>query len=121
MSKEIIVLYDGQCEFCKNCLTWTQKKLAVTAIPYQSADLAKYGLTLDECAAQLYVIRGKKKYGGVKAVIFLLRKRKNHISAFVLKISGALGDRGYKWVAANRSSAVVGVLNKLVIKVNHKA
>jgi predicted DCC family thiol-disulfide oxidoreductase YuxK len=121
MSKEIIVLYDGQCEFCKNCLTWTQKKLAVTAIPYQSADLAKYGLTLEECVAQLYVIHGKKKYGGTKAVIFLLRKRKNHISALALKISGALGNKGYKWVAANRSSAVVGVLNKLVIKVNHKA
>ena len=121
MSKEIIVLYDGQCEFCKNCLTWTQKKLAVTAIPYQDADLAQYGLTLEECAAELYVIHGKKKYGGIKAVIFLLRKRKNHISAIALKISGVLGDKGYKWVAANRSSAVVGVLNKLVIKVNHKA
>ena len=121
MSKEIIVLYDGQCEFCKNCLTWTQNKLAVTAIPYQGADLAQYGLTLEECAAQLYVIHGKKKYGGIKAVTFLLRKRKNHISAIALKISGVLGDKGYKWVAANRSSAVVGVLNKLVIKVNHKA
>jgi len=121
MSKEIIVLYDGQCEFCKNCLTWTQKKLAVTAIPYQDADLAQYGLTLEECADQLYVIHGTKKYGGIKAVTFLLSKRKNHISAIALKISGVLGDRGYKWVAANRSSAVVGVLNKLVIKVNHKA
>ncbi len=121
MNEEIYVIYDGECEFCKNCLTWTQKKLAVTAISYQDADLAQYGLTPKECAAELYVIHGTKKYGGIKAVIFLLRKRKNHISALVLKISGVLGDRGYKWVAANRSSAVVGVLNKLVIKVNHKA
>ena len=121
MNQEIYVIYDGACEFCKNCLTWTKRKLVLTAIPYQSADLYQYGLTLKECAAELYVIHGTKKYGGIKAVIFLLRKRKNHISAFTLKISGALGDKGYKWVAANRSSAVVGVLNKLVIKVNRKA
>jgi predicted DCC family thiol-disulfide oxidoreductase YuxK len=121
MHQEIYVIYDGECEFCKNCLTWTKRKLVLTAIPYQSADLYQYGLTLEECAAQLYVINGTKKYGGIKAVIYLLGKRKNHISAFVLKISGALGDKGYKWVATNRSSAVVGVLNNLVIKVNRKA
>jgi predicted DCC family thiol-disulfide oxidoreductase YuxK len=121
MHQEIYVIYDGECEFCKNCLTWTKRKLVLTAIPYQSADLYQYGITLEECAAQLYVINGTKKYGGIKAVIFLLRKRKNHISAFALKVSGALGDKGYKWVAANRSSAVVGVLNNLVIKVNRKA
>jgi predicted DCC family thiol-disulfide oxidoreductase YuxK len=121
MSKEITVIYDGQCEFCKNCLTWVQKNLTVTAIPYQSADLAQYGLTIEECAAQLYVIKGEKKYGGIKAVTLLLRKRKNRIAALILKVSGPLGDKGYKWVAANRSSAVVGVLNYLIVKVNHKA
>jgi predicted DCC family thiol-disulfide oxidoreductase YuxK len=121
MSKEITVIYDGQCEFCKNCLTWVQKKLVVTAIPYQSADLSQYGLTIQECAAQLYVIKGKKKYGGIKAVRLLLRKRKNRITAAIIKLTGPLGDKGYKWVAANRSSAVVGVLNYLVIKVNRKA
>jgi predicted DCC family thiol-disulfide oxidoreductase YuxK len=121
MSEEITVIYDGHCEFCKNCLTWVQKKLVVTAIPYQSADLVQYGLTIQECAAQLYVIKGKKKYGGIKAVTLLLRKRKNRIAALVIKLSGPLGDKAYKWVAANRSSAVVGVLNYLVIKVNRKA
>jgi predicted DCC family thiol-disulfide oxidoreductase YuxK len=121
MSKEITVIYDGQCEFCKNCLTWVEKKLVVTAIPFQSADLSQYGLTIGECAAQLYVIKGKKKYGGIKAVTLLLRKRKNRITALVIKLSGPLGDKGYKWVAANRSSAVVGVLNYLIVKANRKA
>jgi predicted DCC family thiol-disulfide oxidoreductase YuxK len=121
MSKEITVIYDGQCEFCKNCLTWVQKKLVVTAIPYQSADLSQYGLTIEECAAQLYVIKGKKKYGGIKAVTLLLRKRKNRIAALVIKLSGPLGDKAYKWVAVNRSGAVVGVLNYLIVKANRKA
>lgn len=118
MNEEIYVIYDGACEFCKNCLAWTKRKLVLTAIPYQSADLYQYGLTLEECAAQLYVISGKKKYGGVKAVIFLLRKRKNRLAAFALKISGALGDNGYKWVATNRSSGIVKLLNKIIIKLN---
>ncbi len=120
MSKEITVIYDGQCEFCRNALAWVEKKLIVTAIPYQSADLSQYGLTIQECAAQLYVIKGEKKYGGVKAVTFLLRKRKNRLAALILKLSGPLGDKGYKWVAANRSSVIVGVLNYLLIRVNGK-
>lgn len=120
MSKEITVIYDGQCEFCKNCLTWVEKKLVVTAIPYQSADLSQYGLTIEECAAQLYVIKGKKKYGGIKAVRLLLRKRKNRIAALVIKLSGPLGDKAYKWVAVNRSSVMVNLLNKAVIKLNKR-
>jgi predicted DCC family thiol-disulfide oxidoreductase YuxK len=120
MSKEITVIYDGQCEFCKNCLTWVEKKLVVTAIPYQSADLSQFGLTIGECAAQLYVIKGKKKYGGIKAVTLLLRKRRNRIAALVIKLSGPLGDKGYKWVAANRSSVMVNLLNKAVIKLNKR-
>jgi predicted DCC family thiol-disulfide oxidoreductase YuxK len=121
MSKEITVIYDGQCEFCRNALAWVEKKLVVTAIPYQSADLSQFGLTIQECATQLYVIKGKKKYGGIKAVTLLLRKRKNRLAALILKLSGPLGDKGYKWVAANRSSVLVGALNYLLIKVNGKA
>jgi predicted DCC family thiol-disulfide oxidoreductase YuxK len=67
------------------------------------------------------VIKGKKKYGGIKAVTLLLRKRKNRITALVIKLSGPLGDKGYKWVAANRSGAIVGVLNYLIVKANRKA
>lgn len=121
MSKEITVIYDGQCEFCKNCLVWVEKKLVVTAIPYQSADLSRFGLTINQSAQQLHVIEDGKTYPGIKAVIYLLRKRKNRVFAFTLKVSGPLGDRGYKWVAANRSSAIVGVLNYSIVKVNHKS
>lgn len=120
MSKEISVIYDGQCEFCKNCLAWVEKKLVVTAIPFQSADLSQFGLTIEECAAQLYVIKGDKKYGGVKAVTFLLRERKNRVAALILKVSGPLGDKGYKWVAANRSSGLVNLINRAVIRLNKR-
>lgn len=120
MSKEITVIYDGDCDFCKNCLIWVQRKLAVNAIAYQVGDLNRYGLTTDQCAKQVYVIKGKKKYGGVKAVTFLLRKRKNWIMYLLLKISAPLADMGYRWVAQNRDSNLVRMLNKLVIKLNKR-
>ena len=118
MHQEIYVIYDGECEFCKNCLTWTKRKLVLTAIPYQSADLSRFGLTINQCAQQLHVIEDGKAYRGIKAVIYLLRKRKNRVFAFILKVSGPLGDKGYKWVAANRSSVVVAAFNYLLIKAN---
>jgi predicted DCC family thiol-disulfide oxidoreductase YuxK len=50
----------------------------------------------------------------------LLRKRKNRIAALVIKLSGPLGDKAYKWVAVNRSSVMVNLLNKAVIKLNKR-
>ena len=120
MNKEITVIYDGDCQFCKNCVVWVQKKLVVNAIAYQVGDLNRYGLTAEQCAKQVYVIKGKKKYGGVKAVSFLLRKRRSWILYFLLTISGPLGDKGYRWVAQNRSSNLVNGLNKLIIKLNKR-
>ncbi len=118
MSKEITIIYDGDCQFCKNCVIWVQKKLTVNAIAYQVVDLNRYGLTAEECAKQVYVIKSNKKYGGIKAVTFLLRKRRGLILFFLLKLSGPLGDKGYRWVAQNRGSNLVNWLNKLVIWLN---
>ena len=118
MSKEITIIYDGDCQFCKNCVIWVQKKLVVNAIAYQVADLNRYGLTVQQCAEQVYAIKGKKKYGGIKAVTLLLRKRKNWLLYLLLTISGPLGAKGYRWVAQNRNSIVVQGLNQLIIKLN---
>ena len=120
MSKEITIIYDGDCQFCKNCVVWVQKKLTVNAIAYQVVDLNRYGLTAEECAKQVYVIKGKKKYGGIKAVTFLLRKRRSWILYLLFTISGRFGDKGYRWVAQNRSSNLVNGLNKLIIKLNKR-
>lgn len=86
MSKEITIIYDGDCQFCKNCVIWVQKKLTVNAIAYQVGDLNRYGLTTQQCAKQVYAIRGKKKYGGIKAVTFLLRKRRSLILFFSVEV-----------------------------------
>ncbi len=119
-SGRITVIFDGQCEFCKNCLTWVSKRLLVNGIAYQGADLSAFGLTIDQCAKQVYAIDGPKQYGGIAAVRYLLRKRRNYLMYLLLTIAGPLGNYGYRWVAVNRNSKLVNVLNKVVIKLNNR-
>ncbi len=114
------VIFDGQCEFCKNCVTWVSKRLPVDAIAYQGADLSAFGLNIDQCAKQVYVIDGQSKYGGIAAVRYLLRKRRNYLIYLLLTIAGPLGNYGYRWVAVNRNSKLVKVLNQVVIKLNNR-
>ncbi len=113
------VIFDGQCEFCKNCVTWVSKRLPVDAIAYNGADLSAFGLTIDQCAKQVYVIDGQSKYGGIAAVRYLLRRRRNYLMYLLLTIAGPLGNYGYKWVAANRNSKLVKLLNRVVVWLNH--
>ena len=119
-SGRITVIFDGQCEFCKNCVTWVSKKLPVNAIAYQGADLSAFGLTIDQCAKQVYAIHGPKQYGGIAAVRYLLRKRRNYLMYLLLIIAGPLGNYGYKWVAANRNSNLVKLLNRVVVWLNNR-
>ena len=113
----ITVIYDGQCQLCQNSINWLGKKLKFEAIGYQVALLEKFGLTLSECEKQVYAIEGEKKYGGVAAVIFLLNARGNRISAFLLKLSGPIGNFGYKAIANNRRSILVRALSKFIEKI----
>jgi len=94
--------------------------MPVDTIAYQGADLSVYGLTEAQCAKQVYVIDGQSKYGGISAVRCLLRKRRNYLMYLLLTIAGPLGNYGYKWVAANRNSKLVKVLNQVVIKLNNR-
>ena len=79
----ITVIYDGNCQLCRNSINWLGKKLSFNALSYQSAPLAQYGLTLTECEKQVYAISDLRKYAGVSAVIFLLNARGNKVSAFI--------------------------------------
>jgi len=114
---QITVIYDGDCVLCQNSINWLSKKLTFTAIPFQSGDLASFGLTKAECEKQVYAISDSNKYGGVSAVIFLLNQRGNKISSALLKLSGPIGSFGYKWVAANRKSFLVKLLARFIAKI----
>ena len=113
-----ILIYDGECNFCLQSVNWVSKKLDISSIAFQRADLAKYGLTLEECGQQVFVIDGDKKYGAIDAVIFLLTRRGNSLLSKFLKLLGPLGRWGYFWVASHRSSLIVRLLGRILSRLS---
>jgi predicted DCC family thiol-disulfide oxidoreductase YuxK len=115
---EVVVIYDGQCHFCEQSVTWIQHKLKITALPFQSADLSAFNLTREQCSKQVYVISEGKTYGGADAIAFLLKQRGNKVAASTLKLSGGLGRAGYKWIASHRNSLPVKVATRVLTFLN---
>ncbi len=114
----ITVIFDGDCEFCQQSVTWIQQKLAVNAIAFQAADLQPFNLTREQCAKQLYVISGSHTYAGADAIRYLLNQRGNKVSAILLRSTGSVGRAGYRWVASHRSSWVIKVATRVLHLLN---
>ena len=85
--REIVVIYDGLCQFCEQSLIWLQRKLVVQAVAFQTADLQLFNLTREQCATQLYVITSTDTYAGADAIRHLLQHRGNKTAAFLLGVS----------------------------------
>jgi predicted DCC family thiol-disulfide oxidoreductase YuxK len=116
--KEITVIFDGECEFCKQSVTWIQRKLEITAIPFQTADLSPFNLTREQCAQQVYVISKGSSYGGSDAIAFLLKQRGNTILYLTIKATGPIARIVYKWIATHRNTWPVKVATKLLTFLN---
>jgi len=114
----ITVIFDGDCEFCQQSVTWIQQKLAVNAIAFQTADLQPFNLTREQCAKQLYVISGSHTYAGADAIRYLLNQRGNKVSAILLRSTGSVGRAGYRWVESHRSSWVIKVATRVLHLLN---
>ncbi len=114
----IVIIYDGECGFCKECVRWVEKKTVITALPFQSADLARYGLTYERCSKEVVVIINGKIFGGASGVAKLLRASGYKKLATLLTLSGALGRTGYSWVAAHRNSALIRLLYRVLRAIN---
>jgi len=114
MDKEIVVIYDGQCQFCQASIDWIEQKLVVDSKAFQQADLASYGLTLDQCSKSVQVVVNSTVLAGAPAIAFLLKKRGNHMLSMLITASGPIGRSGYKWIAAHRSSFVVTALHQIL-------
>jgi predicted DCC family thiol-disulfide oxidoreductase YuxK len=113
-----IVIFDGECEFCQQSLTWLQKKLVVDAMAFQRADLQPFKLTREQCAKQLYVITDSDTYAGADAVRYLLHLRGNKIAARLLGMSGNLGRTGYRWVASHRNTWPIKIATRVLYFLN---
>ena len=111
---EIVVIYDGKCQLCKNSIYWIEKKLKIKALDFHTTDLAKFDLTFEQCSREVFVVADAKTFSGAKAVAFLLRRRGNKFLSLLMNLTGPLGRIGYQWVARNRSSAPVKMLSRLL-------
>jgi predicted DCC family thiol-disulfide oxidoreductase YuxK len=114
----ITVIFDGDCEFCQQSVQWIQHKLVVEALAFQTADLETFNLTKEQCAKQVYVITDSEVYGGADAIRYLLKKRGNKVSAFLLGATGNIGRAGYRWVASHRDSWVIKVATRVLYLLN---
>jgi predicted DCC family thiol-disulfide oxidoreductase YuxK len=115
---QITVIFDGQCEFCQQSVTWIQRKLEVTALPFQTADLSSFNLTHEQCAKQVYVFSQGTTYGGAAAIAYLMQQRGNRLLWLSIKISGPLGRASYRWIATHRNTWPIKTATKLLTFLN---
>jgi predicted DCC family thiol-disulfide oxidoreductase YuxK len=111
---EISVIYDGQCELCNNSINWLKKKIEITALDFHGADLSSFGLSLEQCSREVFVVTGDKTLNGAGAVAYLLKHRGNRVLSTLITLSGPIGRSSYRWVAGNRNSAPVKLLSYLL-------
>lgn len=115
---QITVIFDGECEFCKQSVTWIQHKVKITALPFQTADLVPFNLTREQCAKQVYVISEGKTYGGSDGIAYLLKQRGNTFLWLSIKGSGPLARIVYKWIATHRNTWPIKVVTKFLTVLN---
>ena len=116
----ITVIFDGDCEFCRQSITWIQHKLVVEALAFQTADLQPFNLTKEQCAKQVYVVSDSVTYAGADAIRYLLKKRGNRVGAILLGATGNVGRAGYRWIASHRNSIPVKLATRILQYLNGK-
>ena len=57
---EIIVIYDGKCELCKNSIFWIRKRLKISALDFHATDLSRFNLSTEQCSREVFVIADEK-------------------------------------------------------------
>jgi predicted DCC family thiol-disulfide oxidoreductase YuxK len=115
---QITVIFDGECHFCQQSVTWIARRLTVIALPFQTTDLIPFNLTKEQCAKQVYVISQGTTYGGAAAIAYLMKRRGNRIQSGLITVSGPIGGAGYRWIAGHRNSWPVKAATKLLAFLN---
>jgi predicted DCC family thiol-disulfide oxidoreductase YuxK len=110
----ITVIYDGQCRFCRACLSWLEIKVEVRKLAYQEIDTTPFGLTKAQCSEQLHIENQGQMVAGAAAVATLLKARGNTKWANLIFRSGPLGRIGYRWVASHRNSWIIKSATKIL-------
>jgi predicted DCC family thiol-disulfide oxidoreductase YuxK len=120
MENQIVVIYDGECAFCKSSIEWIKQRLVVDAKSFQKADLVRYGLTLDQCSKSVHVVAEDTVFVGAAAIAFLMKKRGNRVLSLLITTSGIFGRWGYQWVSTHRNSFLVRLAHRLLNQSNSR-
>lgn len=120
MKNQIVVIYDGECAFCKSSIKWIEQRLVIDSKPFQQIDLAKFGLTYQQCSQSVQVIANSTVLAGAPAIAFLLKKRGNQAVSLLITTSGIFGRWGYQWVSNNRNSFLVKAVHRLLNQSNSR-
>jgi predicted DCC family thiol-disulfide oxidoreductase YuxK len=113
-----ILIYDGECGFCRAWLSWLKVRVQVEAHAFQEAKLDEYGLTKEECAEAVHVVIPGRIYQGAAAIAYLLGLRGNRKMAFVIRAAGPLARFGYRLVAKNRNSWTIRMWTRFLERGN---
>jgi predicted DCC family thiol-disulfide oxidoreductase YuxK len=103
-----MLIFDGDCKFCSSSArTFTKMtKGRIATTPYQRADLAALGLTLEQCEQAVQYIGNAEISSGHLAIAQGLIDSKTawSITGYVLKwpVITSVAFVVYQWVSANR-------------------
>ena len=111
---QVTVIYDGQCDLCKNAISWVSKKLVINAIDFHTADLSAFAVTREQCSREVFVFYNQNHWRGAAAVAFLLKKRGNRFAGSLIAALGPISRFGYRWVASHRNTLAVKTLSRLL-------
>ncbi|CAB5054367.1 unannotated protein [freshwater metagenome] len=110
----MILIFDGECQFCRNCVQWIQSRVQLKAIPFQEADLAQFLLSEAEAASSVHLILENRTLSGADAVAYLLKLTRFKILGVLIRGARPLSEVAYKWIASHRNSRTVRVLNRMI-------
>ncbi|MFT3716084.1 MAG: DUF393 domain-containing protein [Gordonia sp. (in: high G+C Gram-positive bacteria)] len=107
MSDRLLLVYDGDCAFCSSCERWIARRVPVTTVPYQRADLAALGLSTADAEQSIWVFDGDDVTSGADAAAALLRHADTggwRVAGRVLALPGirSAARPAYRLVARNR-------------------
>jgi predicted DCC family thiol-disulfide oxidoreductase YuxK len=106
----VIVLYDGDCGFCRRSVCWAlrrdrDRKLSAAPIQSPTGEHLLADLTPEQRLREVHVIHddGHRSSGGAAVKDVLTALPSTHALARVISVSPRMTELGYRVVANNRS------------------
>lgn len=108
VEESVMLIFDGDCKFCSSSARAFARmtKGRIATAPYQRSDLAKLGLTLEQCEQAVQFVSGGEIYAGHLAIAQGLIDSKTawSIAGYMLKwpVITSVAFVVYHWVSKNR-------------------